>query len=47
MIDYWFKFEWEHDVFGVRTGRRKLTCPKEHPNKVLDKNMMLTPIRNS
>ena len=31
----WSKFDWDHECWGVRTERRKLTCPKEFPNKVL------------
>ena len=30
-----FKFDWEHNMQGVRTERRKLTCLKEFPNKLL------------
>jgi len=46
ICDEWFKLSWEHNMCGVRTERRKLTCLKEFPNKVLDKNQKITSREN-
>ena len=45
MIDYWFKFYWEHDVFGVEMGHLRVNpnfrydekCNEEYHKEIQNK----------